>query len=226
MAHPKVPLFALLALLCAQTQDCAAPGPKPLTYDPQQTEEIERQSAVTSAKIFFNGGDIVDGYRVGVRKDTTEWYEKDSLGNIDPNVRYVAPTSDISSISISEQKELQGLLIGAAIGVALGAIIYEGSRLPDIPPPGQDDDGTTEFINWIARNAGFEGCTIGLGALCGVGGLSAGAGIRQWYSNWSMKDSIDGQPIHWVTAGEDSTKVDTLAKKVETTLKIDTTKYH
>ena len=215
--HSKFPLFAFLILLCAAVAGCApswntfTPG-----QDPAQTEEIARQSAMASAYIIFHDGDTVKGYQVGVRNDTTEWYEKDSTGSISSAVRYVAPTSDISSISLSTPRELQGLLIGAGVGAALGAIIYGVAKIPD--PPGEYQDLGTEFINWIARGAGFEGCTIGMGVLGGVVGLSSGANMRKSYEVEAI-DTTTRQPIHWFNAQTDTLTADT-------TVKIDTTKFH
>src|ERR1019366_6677469 len=199
--HSKFPLFALLALMCAVVSGCSVHGPQYLTCDPQQTEEIERQSTVNAAHIIFNDGDSVKGYRVGVRKDTTEWYEKDSLGNLVSDVRHVAPTSDISAISISTPK-LDHMLIGAAIGAVLGALIYEGAKAPDAP--GQDESFGDQLVNGIVVGIGFKWCTLGMGSLFAVGGLVEGAGVRKDY----YVDPMAGQPIHWFNAQTDSTKVD------------------
>ena len=231
--HSKFPLFAFLALICTAVSGCSVHGPQYLTCDPKQTEEIARQSAVNSAHIIFNDGDSVKGYRVGIRKDTTEWYEKDSLGNLVSDVRHVAPTSDISAISISTPEALDHMLIGAAVGAVLGALIYEGAKNSDAP--GQDESFGDQLVNGIALGIGFKWCTIGMGSLCAVGGLVEGAGVRKDY----YVDPMAGQPIHWFNAQTDSTKVDTTAgqpihwfvaepdsTKVDTTAKADTTKFY
>jgi hypothetical protein len=208
--HSKFPLFALLALLCVIAEGCApswnifVPG-----QNPTQTEEIARQSAMTSAYIIFHDGDTVKGYQVGVRSDTTEWFEKDSTGIVSSAVRYVAPTSDISSISLSTPRPLEDMLIGAGVGAALGAIIYGVAKIPD--PPGEYQDLGTEFINWIARGAGFEGCTIGMAAIGGIVGLESGTNMRKSY-DVEVIDTSARQPIHWFNAQTDTVTVDTTVK--------------
>jgi hypothetical protein len=102
----------LIVILSVLLASCTST--RTLSFDPQTREDISAASTSRKARVVFNDEHLVDAFNIDTHHDSTAWYSK----NI--KMRYAAPTSSISMISVSTPRILYYGSIGAASGSLCG----------------------------------------------------------------------------------------------------------